>query len=105
MFPKSANVKRVKHVKHINMLIPLTFRSSIKSFHRAAEHARRLLTDDCHSFVTRESMRGACSPIIVIHSLQGRACAAPAPSHIANLEDSAEKVRGTQIWPRAGPPP
>ena len=71
MFPKSANVKRVKHVKHINMLIPLTFRSSIKSFHRAAEHARRLLTafraarrlltDYWHSFVTRESMRGACS--------------------------------------------
>ena len=49
----------------------LSFASLIKSFHRAAEHARRLLTafraarrlltDYWHSFVTRESMRGACS--------------------------------------------
>ena len=49
----------------------LSFTSLINSFHRAAEHARRLLTafrtarrlltDYCHSFVTRERMRGACS--------------------------------------------
>ena len=37
MFPKSANVKRVKHVKHINMLIPLTFRSSKQHSVRAAD--------------------------------------------------------------------